>query len=73
MVTIISLLSIARRGYFGSLPLLNYRRNYSFSSENTRCIEYMGPVSLMVIGIIDFDTHGRPILDLVVVIENCNK
>ena len=34
---------------------------------------YTAPVSLMVTGIIDFDTHGCVILDLDVVIENCNN
>ena len=73
MVAIISSLSIARRGYFGSQPLRNYRQNYSLSSENTRSVECTGSVSLMVTGIVDFDTHGHLILDLDVVIENCNK
>ena len=36
-------------------------------------VEYTGLVSLMVTSIVDFDTHGRLILDLDVVIENCNK
>ena len=64
MVAIISSLSIARRDYFGSQQLHNYRRNYSPSSEILGSVNYTAPVPLMVTSIVDFDTDGHLILDL---------
>ena len=64
MVVIISLLSIARRGYFASQQLRNYRQNYSLSCEIRESVDYAAPVSLMVTSIVDFDTDGHLILDL---------
>ena len=73
MVEIISLWSSVRKDYFRSQQLRNYRRNNSLSSEICGSIDYTVPVSLMVTGIDDFDTHGHLILDLDVVLKTATS
>ena len=73
MVAIISSLSIARRDYFRSQQLRNNRQNYSLSSEIHGIIDYTASVSLMVTSIVDFDTHGRLILDLIVELKTATS